>query len=389
MRNIFDYTLASITRHGYKNLVIAIIFGVLVWLIACVTMITNSLSSEYRAISESFPDILVQKNYGGRTHWIEEEILDEFYSMPSVSSVEGRVWGQYYFERNRIYLTIFGVKSFTDYYQNEIKEIAENFPENQRPPMFVTSQSVLDVLGDDLKLYGSIPFFTPDGTMINVNKGGTFKFNHSLENNDIILLDEDIARRILGVGEGLYTDGVVRVANPNEASFVAGKIAMSHPSLKTITKEDMVKEYQLLYDYESGIFLLLMIICFVSFGVILYDKASGLRSEEKREIGILKAIGWEISHIINYKLMEALILSLSAFIVALALAIFYVYVLDAPVLKYVFAGYSDLKQPFELVFRLDIKTIAMIFFLTVPLYIAVSIIPAWRIATMDAGEVMR
>lgn len=389
MKNIFDYTLASIARHGYKNLVVATIFGILVWLIASTTMITNSLNSEYQEISKAFPDILVQKSYGGKTHFIESDIIDKFYSLPSISSVEGRVWGQYYFERSRIYLSIFGIESFTDYYQDEIKNIAENFPENKNQPLMITSKSVLDVLSKDLELYKSIPFFTPDGNMIRVGIGGTYKFNHALENNDIILLDESVARKILGIEDGFYTDAVIRVANPNEASFVADKIAMLNPSLKTITKDDMVKEYQLLYDYKNGFFLMLMIVCFVSFGVILYDKASGLRSEEKKEIGILKAIGWEISHIINYKLMEALILSLLSFAIALVLAIFYVYILGAPILKYVFAGYSELKQPFELVFSLDFKTIALIFFLTVPFYIAVSIIPAWKVATMDAGDVLR
>ena len=151
----------------------------------------------------------------------------------------------------------------------------------------------------------------------------------------------------------------------------------------------MLKQYQLLFDYKSGLFLMLFIICFVTFATVLYDKASGLRSEEKREIGILKALGWEISHIINYKLMESLILSVFAFVVGVSLAIFFVYILQAPFLKQIFVGYSELKFPFELVFNLNFKIIALLFFVTVPLYVAVCIIPAWKIAVSDAGEILR
>ena len=70
MRNIFNYTLASITRYGYKNLTITFIFGVLVWLLSSVLMITNSLNNEYKSISKEFPDILVNKSYGGRSYLI-------------------------------------------------------------------------------------------------------------------------------------------------------------------------------------------------------------------------------------------------------------------------------------------------------------------------------
>lgn len=390
MKNLFDYTLSSITRHGLKNIVIISIFGFLVFLLSSVIMITNSLNLEYKTISKEFPDLLVQKNYGGKTYLISDEDVEPFWKMAGISSVEGRVWGQYYFERAQIYVSIFGIESFVDYYQKEIKQIAENLTQPKDEAFMITSQSIVDFFKEDIEIYGgNLPFFTPNNTMIKVPISGVFKLGSSLENNDLILLDENTAREILGIKNGFYTDFVMRVSNSDEAEFIADKIRLSNSSLKVITKDDMLKAYQILYDYKSGWFLMLLIICFITFGIILYDKASGLRSEEKREIGILKALGWEISHIINYKLMEALLLSIFAFVIGICCAIFFVYILKAPGLKYVFSGYSELKQPFELMFWLDFKTIALIFFLTIPFYVAVSIIPSWKIATVDSGEILR
>ncbi|MCF6173346.1 MAG: ABC transporter permease, partial [Campylobacteraceae bacterium] len=78
-----------------------------------------------------------------------------------------------------------------------------------------------------------------------------------------------------------------------------------------------------------------------------------------------------------------------SFITAICLSMFYVYFSNAPLLRDIFIGYSSLKPKFELPFSFDFQTFAIIFFLTVPIYIAATIIPSWRVASLDADEVMR
>ena len=147
--------------------------------------------------------------------------------------------------------------------------------------------------------------------------------------------------------------------------------------------------YQNIFDYKSGVFLALFVVSLFTFFIIIYDKASGLSSEEKREIGILKAIGWRVDDVLKEKFYEAFIISFFAYLLGLFLAFAFVYIFKAPLLQNIFTGYSELKTSFELPFVFDTQTLALVFFLSVPVYVAATIIPSWRSAVLEADEVIR
>ena len=122
----------------------------------------------------------------------------------------------------------------------------------------------------------------------------------------------------------------------------------------------------------------------------MYDKSNGLSSEEKREIGILKAIGWRVEDILHAKFYEAFIISFFSFMIGIGLAFIYVFILKAPILGNIFSNESLLNiSNFHLLVHMKFTYILLIFLLTVPIYIAATLVPSWRVATLDADEVMR
>ena len=75
----------------------------------------------------------------------------------------------------------------------------------------------------------------------------------------------------------------------------------------------------------------------------------GYLPEERREIGILKAIGWETSDVILMKLWEGMIVSLSSFLLAVILAYLHVFFFSARVFAPVLKGWAVLYPEFKLV----------------------------------------
>jgi len=332
----------------------------------------------------------VQRLQAGRAINIPLGRIDRLLSIDGVKAVTPRVWGYYYFANAGVNFSVVGIDSFEEQYRELYSKICDkfDFDKLKKDSGMLVGVGVKKILQ---KSYYSdyFNFIKPDGTLAKVKIDGVFKGDTKLDSNDIIVLTSKKAREIFGISENEAVDFVVKVANPTEVPNIARKITELYPDTRVVTKEDLSISYQDIFDYKGGLFLALFVISAFTFFMIIYDKASGISSDEKREIGILKAVGWKIDDILKEKFYEAFVVSFVSFIVGICLSLFYVYFLNAPLLKNIFIGYSTLKPAFDLPFSFDIQTNAIIFFLTVPVYIAATIIPSWRVASMDADEVMR
>jgi len=127
----------------------------------------------------------------------------------------------------------------------------------------------------------------------------------------------------------------------------------------------------------------------LAFLIFAWDKASGLGAEERREIGILKAIGWETSDVILMRFWEGMVVSLSSFLAGLLLAYVHVFFTSAILFEPVLKGWAVLYPRFNPVPFVDASQVAALFFLTVLPYTISTLIPSWRSATVDPDSVMR
>ena len=387
---LIEYAINAILRQKYKSFFVTIVFTLLTFLLTSIFFITSSIKHELDATVESLPQIIVQKIKAGRHYDIETDVVDNILGIAGVSDAVARVWGYYYFENAGVNFSIVGVDQFENQYKNSFEKIVNKFDFDvlDANSSMVVGIGVKKVMDDNYyKEYFN--FIKPDGTLKKVTLAGTFDGDTSLESNDMIIMPKDIVREIFDIQEDMATDIVVKVANPEEITTIASKIKQIYPDTRIVTSQDLKVSYQNIFDYKSGVFLALFIVSLFTFFIIIYDKSSGLSSEEKREIGILKAIGWRIDDVLKEKFYEAFLISFFAYMLGITLAFVYVYIFQAPILRDIFVGYSQLKTNFELPFVFDIQTLFLVFFLSVPIYIAATIIPSWKVATLEADEVIR
>ena len=369
-RNILDFTLSSLLRRERKNAALISVYTLIVFLLASVLLFTYALREEASILLKEAPEMIVQKLAAGRHDLIPVSYIERIRAIRGVSSIKERLWGYYYDP-------VVGA--------NYTLMVAEDPAVS--PGCIAVGEGVsrtrLASPGD------TIEFRTYQGATIELEIKKTFSSESGLVSSDLILISEDDFRKIFGTPEGYATDLAVRVRNPRELPTIALKVAEILPDTRQILREEILRTYDAIFSWRGGILLAILLGAVLAFIIFAWDKASGLSVEERREIGILKAIGWETSDIIRMKFWEGLVVSLSSFLMGLILAYIHVFFTSFMLFEPVLKGWSTLYPAFKVTPFIDGAQVASLFFLTVVPYTVATIIPSWRAAIVDPDSVMR
>jgi len=388
---LLDFALKSLKRRLGKKLAVIFIFSFLVFLLISVFSIASSLKKELQISVDALPELIVQKMKAGRQTLIPVERTYKIATIPGVEKAYDRVWGYYYFLNANVNFTVVGLDFDLDAYKqkyNNIIKMYSGITDTITSPFMIAGQGVKKILEENFydKYFN---FIKVTGGKIETTIIGTFTDESAMETNDIVLMPVTQVRELFDIPEEYATDIVVRVPNPLEVDVVKRKLQYMFPDCRIVSKSDIEASYQNIFDYKSGLFLVLLIAAFIAFFILVYDKTSGLSLEDRREIGILKAVGWQVENVLQIKFLEGILISFFSFALGSGLALFYVYTLQAPLLRNIFTGASILKPDFQLLPVIDFQLFFLVFILTVPIYIMATIIPSWRAAIIDADEVMR
>jgi ABC-type lipoprotein release transport system permease subunit len=196
-------------------------------------------------------------------------------------------------------------------------------------------------------------------------------------------------RRIFGFAEGVATDLAATIRNEKEAPTIAGKVIELLPDTRPVLREEIQRTYASLFDWRSGYVIVMLSGALMAFLIFAWDKATGLSAEERTEIGILKAIGWDTGDVLLLKFWEGLVVCLTAFVLGVIAAYGHVFMADAPLFEHALKGWAVLYPDFRLTPAFDIYQLAVVFGLTVLPYTLITIVPAWRVAVTDPDAVMR
>ena len=376
-RQILDFTLSSLGRKKGKNIALIIVYTFVIFLIASVLFLADSLKNEATHILQDAPEMTVQRLAAGRHDLIPLHYIDSIKAIRGVQSVEPRFWGYYY--------DAFSGANYTLMVNADLN----NHPGSILIGAGVARRSEPGKPPQILRSNDRIPFKTSTGEVLTLQVKGVLPAASELVSADLILLSESDFKTLFGLPADRATDLVLTVKNSKELATIATKITRLHPDCRPILRDDIQRTYAAVFDWRGGVILMVLSGVFLAFIILAWDKATGLSAEEKREIGILKAIGWETGDILLMKFWEGAAISLSAFFLGILLAYLHIFFASALLFEPVLKGWSVLYPHFRLTPHIHGYQIAILFFLTVLPYTVVTIVPSWRSATIDPDAVMR
>jgi ABC-type lipoprotein release transport system permease subunit len=218
---------------------------------------------------------------------------------------------------------------------------------------------------------------------------GLLPVDSELLSADLILVCAADFRDFFGLDPGLATDFALRVGDIREQEAIASAISRQLPDSRPILQEGIRRTYASLCDWRSGITAVLLAGAALAFVILIWEKASGLSAEEKREIGILKAVGWETADVLLLKFWEGTVLALSSFLAGFILAYFHVFWGQAGLFEPALKGWAVVYPRFRLTPFFDPCQVSTLFLLTVLPYVAATVLPSWGPATDDPDRGMR
>ena len=390
MNNAFWHFLTlQLFKEKSKHLSTVIVSVLLIFLLSSVLFISSSIRFSLEQTLEVQPDFVVHKSLGGRAVPTPLDWVDELIEIHGVGEVSPRVYGRYFFEPKEKSFLIVGVDFLEEQSHKRLKELLQttNLKEFFKTEQMLVGSGVREYLKEHF-YENEYNFLTPKGAFKKVGIFQTLPTQTNLIANDMIIMPIDLARQILGYNENELSDITFNVPNPDEWNLMNDKLSALHYEIEVVNKNEVKKAYENLYNYKGGLFLMLFLIVLTTFGLILYQRYNMVFSTEKRQVGLLRALGWSINDVLKLKFTETLIVVMGSYILGLFLAYFFVFFLNAPLLQELFLGGQNLKNSVIFTPVLDFSVLSSIFLLYALPFMASVLIPVWKVAVSDPKEAM-
>jgi ABC-type lipoprotein release transport system permease subunit len=226
---------------------------------------------------------------------------------------------------------------------------------------------------------------------------GVFKSDVALWQSNLMLTSFETAEAICNQ-QGLATDLLV-YCRPNYQASVRAAILRLRPlpspggkaglALKVTTREDLRALLPRGLLDREGIFDLHFLVAF-AVGILTILVTSGVGTpERRREIGILKATGWQTDEILFRSLVESFLLSLAGAALAILLAFLWLRIFNGYWIASIFLAGVDVQPGFPVPFRLTPVPALLAFVVATVLVMTGTLFSTWRAAIVPPREAMR
>jgi ABC-type lipoprotein release transport system permease subunit len=356
--------------------------------------ISQGLQAEAEASVHFGADLYVTGNRYGRPVPIPLSALPDVRRIDGVTEVVPRIVGDVVLGTERVHAVLVGLPeehfaSWSDCLEGEL-------PRSRSLNELVIGTALARRL--NLKI-GSVlpPFYRNDRGERLSRVVGVFKPDAPLWQANLILTTFDTAAAIFAQPDSA-TDLLVTCREGAQAPVsraIERGLSFADPSgrdavrPKVTAREDLLALLPRGLLHREGIFNLHFLLAFVV-GILVLLVTSGIGlGERRREIGILKATGWQTDEVLLRSLVESGTLSLAGACVALLLAWLWLRVCNGYAIAGLFLDGVGAAPDFRVPFRLTPVPVVLGFVLAFAIVLTGTLFSSWRAAITPPRDAMR
>ncbi|MCS6899895.1 MAG: ABC transporter permease [Myxococcales bacterium] len=383
---LLAYAFGSLRRRMRRTLAIAFGLCAAVTLLSAVLFLTDALQAEAAQERRFAPDLVVQRLVGGRPALVPTDWQARIEGRPGVAKVTPRVWGYLFLPSLQGNVTVVGFSPRGEALP-PLLVTEGHLPSTSEPESCALGRGLARALG--VRAGDRVRFPGPGDRGPSCIVTGVFSSEVDLFTSDVVLVREEAARRLLALPDGEVTDLAVDLTTPDESRVLAAVLTESLPGSRVLEKRLLERVHRLSFGRRSGLVLGASLPALLVLLVLAQDRSAGLSTPERREIAVLKASGWSSSDVLEAKLYEAVLVALASTALGMSLGFLWIFVLGAPGLREVLAGWSTLYPALHLTPQITLGQLLSVQALVAGPFVALSVVPAWRAATLDPMEIMR
>ena len=378
--------------HPLRSLVsIVALVAVLLPYLACLG-ISQGLQEEAEDSVRFGADLYVTARQFGRNVPIPLSIAEKIQQeVPGVVQVVPRIVGSVVLGKHDEQAVLVGIPR--EHFPEAIHCVQGQLTEGSRLNELVLGTELAQRLG--LKVGSRIPSFYHNSEGERSSRVvGLFRSEVGIWQAKLIFTSFETAAHIFNQ-KGTATDLLVSCRSNYQAEIANALFRLRLPAgtqnlrLHVLSRDEVAALFRGGLMHREGVFNLHFLLAFsVCILVVLVTSGFGL-SERRREIGILKATGWQTDQILLRSAAESVLIALIGISLSVVLAFLWLKCLNGYGIASIFLTGVNAIPDFQIPFRLAPIPVLLGFLIGLIVVLTGSVVPAWRAATTSPLEAMR
>ncbi|MGD8846271.1 MAG: FtsX-like permease family protein [Desulfobacteraceae bacterium] len=377
-----------------KAMMVVLPLGLIVSIVSAFSFFFEGVKQDALLAASHYPDILIQQQVGGRTESLLFDRYDDLLSeIKEIRSYHPRSWGYINHTDKTDSTKAFVVMGLDPEFIDAGLFIDASIEHGRSLTKFDTNQGIVGKalaaafncrIGDHIEV--SSPGLRQP---VLIEVVGIFDSAVEIYSADLLLVPRPTANKILGfLDENECSDIMIYMTNPAMVPSAVATITQTIDGAYPLTKDAMQRLSELSFGQKSGLFHLLWFVLLFNVLIIAWSMVGQISFNLRKEIGILKAIGWDTEDIILVKTFETITIGIIAVLTGLTTGIAFM-LMGAPGIKGMIIGWANVYPDFSIPLYVDATTIFVIVILGIIPLLVGALIPVWRIGTIDPDLAIR